>query len=54
MEQVIQVFNDLNIEYKLIRHPAVFCRADEDKVKDIKFDGVICKNLFLKDKHKNY
>lgn len=50
MEQVIQVFKDLNIEYKLIRHPAVFCRADEDKVKDIKFDGVICKNLFLKDK----
>lgn len=50
MEQVEQVFKELNIEYKLIRHPAVFCRADEYKVKDIKFDGVICKNLFLKDK----
>lgn len=50
MEEVIEVFKSLNIQYNLIRHPAIFCRADEDKVKDIKFDGQVCKNLFLKDK----
>lgn len=50
MEEVINVFNSLNIDYNLIRHPAIFSRADEDKVKDIKFDGEVCKNLFLKDK----
>lgn len=53
MEQVLDVFKLLNIDYNLIRHPAIFCRADEYKVKDIKFDGQVCKNLFLKDKKTN-
>ena len=50
MEEVLKVYNLLNIDYNLIRHPAIFCRADEEMVKDIKFDGEVCKNLFLKDK----
>ena len=50
MQEVLDVFEKLNIEYNLIRHPAIFCRADEEKVKGIDFGGVVCKNLFLKDK----
>lgn len=53
MQEVLDVFEKLNIEYNLIRHPAIFCRADEEKVKGIDFGGVVCKNLFLKDKKAN-
>ena len=53
MQEVLDVFKKLNIDYKLIRHPAIFCKADEYKVKDIDFGGVKCKNLFLKDKKTN-
>ena len=53
MQEVIDVFENLHIEYTLIRHPAVFSKADEYKVKDIDFGGVICKNLFVKDKKAN-
>ena len=48
MQEVLDVFKKLNIDYKLIRHPAIFCKADEYKVKDIDFGGVKCKNLLLK------
>ena len=37
MQEVLDVFEKLNIEYNLIRHPAIFCRADEEKVKGIDF-----------------
>ena len=53
MEEVLDVFNKLNIEYKLVRHVAIFNRKDESLVKDIDFGGVCCKNLFLKDKKNN-
>ncbi len=54
MEDVIDVFEKLNIEYELVRHPAIFGKADEEKVKDIDFcGGIVCKNLFLKDKKAN-
>ena len=53
MEEVINVFNKLGIDYTLVRHIAIFSRADEEKVKDIDFKGEICKNLFLKDKKSN-
>lgn len=53
MEEVINVFNKLGIDYTLVRHIAIFSRADEEKVKDIDFKGEICKNLFLKDKKNN-
>ncbi len=49
MEEVINLFNSLNIEYKLVRHEAIFTGKDEEKVKNIDFGGEICKNLFLKD-----
>lgn len=50
MEEVIEVFERLNIEYRLVRHPAIFGQADDYKVKDVDFGGVVCKNLFVKDK----
>ena len=53
MEEVIKVFEDLNIDYELVRHPAIYCKEDEEKVKDIDFKGEIFKNLFLKDKKNN-
>lgn len=53
MEEVLDVFKSLNIEYKLVRHVAIFNRKDESLVKDIDFGGVCCKNLFLKDKKNN-
>ena len=53
MEEVIEVFEKLNIEYKLVKHPALFGVADEYKVKDIDFCGIKCKNLFLRDKGKH-
>ncbi len=53
MEKVIEVFEKLNIDYTLVRHPALFSEADEYKVKDIDFCGIKCKNLFLRDKGKH-
>ena len=53
MEKVIEVFEKLNIDYTLVRHPAIFSEADEYKVKDIDFCGIKCKNLFLRDKGKH-
>lgn len=53
MEEVIDIFEKLNIEYNLVRHPAVFGKADDEKIKDIDFGGVVCKNLFVKDKKAN-
>lgn len=53
MEEVLNVFKELNIEYKLIRHEAIFNRKDEEKVKGIDFHGEVCKNLFVKDKKNN-
>ena len=50
MEEVLDVFKSLDIEYKLVRHVAIFNRKDESLVKDIDFGGVCCKNLFVKDK----
>lgn len=53
MEEVLDVFKSLDIEYKLVRHVAIFNRNDEELVKEIDFGGVCCKNLFLKDKKNN-
>lgn len=53
MEEVLNVFKTLDIDYKLIRHVAIFNRKDEELVRNIDFDGEICKNLFVKDKKNN-
>lgn len=53
MQEVLDVFDRLNIKYDLVRHPAIFNREDEELVKNIKFGGKCCKNLFVKDKKAN-
>ena len=53
MEEVIEVFKKLNIDYTLVKHPAIFCEADEYLVEGIDFHGIKCKNLFLRDKAKH-
>lgn len=51
-EKVYKVFNNLNIEYDVIHHPAAFTCNDINE-DEIKFDGVACKNLFLRNKNKS-
>lgn len=47
-EKVFKVLNALNIEYKVINHPAAFTVEEMDNLNIIQYgDG--CKNLFLRD-----
>ena len=53
-EKVFAVFNELGIPYENVDHPALFSQADNDK-RPLNLDGVILKNLFLRNKNKgNY
>lgn len=47
--QVYNFFDSLNIEYSVVDHKAIFSEKDSNGM-DEKCEGVICKNLFLKDK----
>lgn len=47
-EKVYKVLNDLNIEYQVINHPAVFTVEDMDTLNITQY-GDVCKNLFLSD-----
>jgi len=47
-EKVFEMLNALNIEYQLVKHPAVFT-ADEGLNLKISQYGDMCKNLFLND-----
>ncbi|MDQ5984280.1 MAG: hypothetical protein RUMPE_01327 [Eubacteriales bacterium SKADARSKE-1] len=51
-EKVYEMFNKLNIKYEKVDHPPLFACADNDKYQ-IKFDGTICKNLFIRNKDKS-
>lgn len=46
-EKVVQILNELKIDYKLIEHPEVHTIEDMDKL-GIFTDGEVCKNLFLR------
>ena len=50
--QILEVLEDLNIEYKMQEHKPAYT---VDDLKDVFFDmeGIGCKNLFLKDAKKN-
>ena len=53
MEQKIyDLFKQLNIDYEKIEHPALFTCEDCEKYK-IEFNGVDCKNLFLRNRNKS-
>ncbi|MBL4588842.1 MAG: prolyl-tRNA synthetase associated domain-containing protein [Alphaproteobacteria bacterium] len=51
-DDLFTILKELNIDYKLHRHEAVFSVNDAEKVEhDI--EGAHCRNLFLRDKKKN-
>lgn len=49
--KVLKILNELNIQYNLISHPAIFSQKDEEKL-NITFEGENFKNLFLRNKKK--
>jgi len=51
-EKVYQVFEKLNIKFDVVKHAAAFTCEDIEE-DEIKFDGVVCKNLFLRNKDKS-
>lgn len=52
--KVFEVFDELGIKYEDTKHPALYTCADNDKY-NLRFDGVVCKNLFIRNKSKrNY
>ena len=50
---IFQVLRDLNIPYELQEHKAIFSEEDSKDV-IITLEGTDVKNLFVKDKNKNY
>ena len=50
---IFQVFKDLNIPYEKQEHKAIFSEEDSKGVA-ITLEGMDVKNLFVKDKNKNY
>lgn len=50
---ILNILNDLNIKYELLSHQAVYTVEEAKQIENM-IEGVGCKNLFLKDKHKNY
>ena len=51
-EKVYAVFDEMGIPYEKVDHPAIFSQADNEK-RPIDIDGVILKNLFLRNKSKS-
>lgn len=49
-EKVYDFFEKLHIDYTVVNHKAIFSEKDSGGI-DKKCDGIICKNLFLKDKN---
>ncbi len=51
-EEVYKLLDKLHIKYEKIEHPPLF--TCEDNVKyNIKFDAVVCKNLFIRNNNKS-
>ncbi len=53
MEEIFQVFKNLNIPYGFQEHRAIFSEEDSKDVV-ISLEGADVKNLFVKDKNNNY
>lgn len=52
-EKVYKLLENLNIDYEKVNHPALYTAEDNEKYK-IKFNGIVCKNLFVKNKDKSH
>lgn len=51
-EKVYAYLKELNIEFNVYNHPALYTCEDNDKY-GLEFDGLLIKNLFLRNKNKN-
>jgi len=49
--KVADVFDALGIPYEIVIHPPIFSAAEREE-KQVNVDGLICKNLFLRNKDK--
>lgn len=47
-QAVYNILDALNIQYKIYEHPPVYTVDDVDRL-SLEFEGIGCKNLFLKD-----
>lgn len=50
-EKVYKILEELGIEYEKVTHPALFT-VEDDKKYGIKFNGISCKNLFVRNEKK--
>ena len=50
--EVYKLLDKLNIEYTKVEHPPLFTCEDNEKY-NIKFDAVVCKNLFIRNSNKS-
>ena len=51
-QKVYDVFGELGIPYEAVSHPPIFSASDRVR-QEIEVDGLICKNLFLRNKDKS-
>jgi len=51
-EKVYKVFEELDIEYERVEHPAMYTCADHDKY-EVQMNGMFCKNLFVRNEKKS-
>ncbi|GHU85975.1 prolyl-tRNA editing protein proX [Clostridia bacterium] len=51
-QKVYDLLDELNIAYEIVEHPPLHTQADGEKY-DLKFDGTVCKNLFIRNKNKS-
>ena len=51
--ELLEIFNDLNINYQMIEHEPVYTVKEAQKI-NMKIEGFGCKNLFLKSNKKYY
>lgn len=50
--KVYKVLEELGIQYEKVEHPALYTTED-DKKYNLTFNGVVCKNLFIRNKNKS-
>ena len=50
--EVYKLLGSLNIKYTKIQHPPLFSCEDNEKY-NIKFNAMICKNLFIRNSNKS-
>lgn len=48
-----EILNTSNIKYKEVKHEAAYTVSDMEKI-NINHDGIVCKNLFLKNKDNKF